>query len=237
VSKQAQQIEQGSNRREKTDGAARRKNDDESVDDRARRRPASSFIVEPAEPRPQQTVPAPSGQSPAPNSNHALTGDLVRQLHPHPHWTVSLFESNGTKECFLSCDHFVTHALVATLERRGIRDAASWISWCFPTVEGYEARLRQAGLFREAYDRFCALRRCRPECAGGGRPFLNPFCAPLLGKERDSFLDKVSALHKPVLRHADGKWTTDTLARALLLSDLEAASCLSGLPDFRNEGF
>jgi SAM-dependent methyltransferase len=38
----------------------------------------------------------------------------------------------------------ITVALVATLERRGIRKAASWIPWYFPTVEDYETRLRRA---------------------------------------------------------------------------------------------
>jgi len=35
--------------------------------------------------------------------------------------------------------------LLATLERRGIRDVASLIPWYFPTVEEYEIRLRRAG--------------------------------------------------------------------------------------------
>ena len=37
-----------------------------------------------------------------------------------------------------ACVGAITVALVATLERRGIRDAASWIPWYFPTVEDYE---------------------------------------------------------------------------------------------------
>ena len=43
------------------------------------------------------------------------------------------------------CVGAITVALVATLERRGIKNAASWIPWYFPTVEAYEMRLRRAG--------------------------------------------------------------------------------------------
>jgi SAM-dependent methyltransferase len=44
-----------------------------------------------------------------------------------------------------TCVGAITVALVASLERRGVKDAASWIPWYFPTVEDYELRLRRAG--------------------------------------------------------------------------------------------
>src|SRR5260370_4514712 len=46
-----------------------------------------------------------------------------------------------------ACVGAITVALVATLERRGIRDAPSWIPWYFPTVEDYELRLRRGWFF------------------------------------------------------------------------------------------
>jgi len=46
----------------------------------------------------------------------------------------------------------ITVALVASLERRGVKDAASWIPWYFPTVEEYELRLRRAGFVPRSVD-------------------------------------------------------------------------------------
>src|SRR5258706_484051 len=40
-----------------------------------------------------------------------------------------------------ACVGAITVALVATLERRGIREAPSWIPWYFPTVDDYEKPL------------------------------------------------------------------------------------------------
>jgi hypothetical protein len=39
--------------------------------------------------------------------------------------------------------------------------------------------------------------------------FANPFCAALPSEEHGAFLDEVTALLKPVLCDADGKWTAD----------------------------
>jgi hypothetical protein len=39
--------------------------------------------------------------------------------------------------------------------------------------------------------------------------FADPFCAALPSEERGAFLDEVTALLKPVLCDADGRWTAD----------------------------
>src|SRR5208337_3229177 len=43
------------------------------------------------------------------------------------------------------CVGAITVALLATLERRGVRDAAAWIPTYFPAADEYENRLRRAG--------------------------------------------------------------------------------------------
>ncbi|MGA9507951.1 MAG: methyltransferase domain-containing protein [Candidatus Sulfotelmatobacter sp.] len=103
----------------------------------------------------------------------------------------------------------ITVALVAALERRGIRDAASWIPWYFPTVEDYEIRLRRAGFVPQTVQLIP-----RPtSLATGMRPWLetfaNPFCATLPSEERDRFLDEVTALLQPALCDTSGRWTAD----------------------------
>jgi hypothetical protein len=55
--------------------------------------------------------------------------------------------------------------------------------------------------------------------------FANPFSAALPCEQRCDFLDEVTALLKPVLCDANGKWTADYIRLRFALSDLEAASC------------
>ena len=103
----------------------------------------------------------------------------------------------------------ITVALVATLERRGIKDAPEWIPWYFPTVEDYETRLRRAGFVPQSVQLLP-----RPTLLPTGMrawldTFANPFCAALPGVERDVFLDEVTALLKAVLCDAGGNWTAD----------------------------
>jgi SAM-dependent methyltransferase len=44
-----------------------------------------------------------------------------------------------------ACVGAITVALVASLEHRGVQDAASWIPWYCPTVDDYQLRLRRVG--------------------------------------------------------------------------------------------
>jgi SAM-dependent methyltransferase len=100
-------------------------------------------------------------------------------------------------------------ALVATLERRGIRDAASRIPWYFPTVEDYEVRLRQAGFLRPSLQLLPRPTPLPTGMRGWLDTFADPLAAALPREERDTFFDEVVALLKPVLCDATGHWTAD----------------------------
>jgi SAM-dependent methyltransferase len=108
-----------------------------------------------------------------------------------------------------ACVGAITVALVAVLERRGIRDAASWIPWYFPTVEDYELRLRRAGFVPQTVQLIPRPTPLPTGMRGWLDTFANPFSAALPCEERGGFLDEVTALLKPILCDADGKWTAD----------------------------
>jgi SAM-dependent methyltransferase len=107
------------------------------------------------------------------------------------------------------CVGAITVALVATLERRDVKDAVSWIPWYFPTVEEYGIRLRQIGFVPQSVQ---LIPRPTPLPTGMRSwldTFANPFLAALPIEERGDFLDEVTALLKPVLCDASGRWTAD----------------------------
>jgi SAM-dependent methyltransferase len=110
-----------------------------------------------------------------------------------------------------ACVGAIAVALVATLERRGVGDAASWIPWYFPTVDGYEIRLRRAGFVPQSVQLIPRPTPLPTGMRGWLETFANPFCAalPRPQEERGGFLDEVTALLKPVLCDADGRWTAD----------------------------
>ncbi|MFZ0137956.1 MAG: methyltransferase domain-containing protein [Candidatus Sulfotelmatobacter sp.] len=107
------------------------------------------------------------------------------------------------------CVGAITVALVATLERRGIRDAVSLIPWYFPTVDEYEVRLRRAGFVPRSVQLLSRPTPLPTGMRGWLETFVNPFCAALAPSERDDFLDEVTALLKPVLCDSQGHWTAD----------------------------
>lgn len=110
-----------------------------------------------------------------------------------------------------ACVGAITVALVATLERRGVGDAAAWIPWYFPTVDDYEIRLRRAGFVPQSVQLIPRPTPLPTGMRGWLETFANPFCAALQhpAEERSEFLDEVTALLKPVLCDADGRWTAD----------------------------
>ncbi|MGA8541213.1 MAG: methyltransferase domain-containing protein [Terriglobales bacterium] len=107
------------------------------------------------------------------------------------------------------CVGAIRVALVATLERRGVKDASSWIPWYFPTLQDYEIRLRRAGFVPRSVELIPRPTPLPTGMRGWLRTFANPFCAALSREERSRFLDEVTALLKPVLCDADGRWTAD----------------------------
>ncbi len=110
-----------------------------------------------------------------------------------------------------ACVGAITVALVATLERRGVGNAASWIPWYFPTVDDYEIRLRRAGFVPQSVQLIPRPTPLPTGMRGWLETFANPFCAalPRPQEDRGGFLDEVTALLKPVLCDADGCWTAD----------------------------
>lgn len=83
------------------------------------------------------------------------------------------------------------------------------LSWYFPTADAYAARLRAHG-FQVRYI------ECTPRpsvLAGGMRPWLRTFAAPLLhgldATQRDRVLDAAVALLEHSQRNAHGQWTAD----------------------------
>jgi SAM-dependent methyltransferase len=107
------------------------------------------------------------------------------------------------------CVGAITVALVASLERRGVKDATSWIPWYFPTVEDYELRLRRAGFVPRTVQLIPRPTPLPTGMRGWLDTFANPFSAALPSEEREAFLDEVTVLVKPVLCDADGRWTAD----------------------------
>jgi SAM-dependent methyltransferase len=107
------------------------------------------------------------------------------------------------------CIGAITVALIASLERRGIRDGASLIPWYFPTVDEYEERLRRAGFVPQSVQLIPRPTRLPTGMRGWLETFANPFCAALAQNERDDFLDEVTAILKPVLCDSQGRWTAD----------------------------
>jgi SAM-dependent methyltransferase len=108
-----------------------------------------------------------------------------------------------------ACVGAITVALLATLERRGIRDAASWIPWYFPTVDEYEIRLRRVGFVPQSVQLIPRPTPLPTGMRGWLETFANPFCAALPQNERGGFLDEVTAILKPVLCDTQGRWTAD----------------------------
>jgi SAM-dependent methyltransferase len=108
-----------------------------------------------------------------------------------------------------ACVGAITVALVSTLERRGVEDAASWIPWYFPTVDDYELRLRRAGFVPQSVQLIPRPTPLPTGMRGWLDTFANPFSAALPHEERCGFLDEVAALLKPILCDANGRWTAD----------------------------
>jgi SAM-dependent methyltransferase len=107
------------------------------------------------------------------------------------------------------CVGAITVALLAALERRGVKDAASWIPWYFPTVADYELRLRRIGFVPQSVQLIPRPTPLPTGMRGWLDTFANPFCAALPMEERGDFLDEVTALLKPVLCDAAERWTAD----------------------------
>ena len=107
------------------------------------------------------------------------------------------------------CVGAITVALLATLQRRGIPDAESWMPCYFPTADEYETRLRRAGFVPQSVQLVPRPTPLPTGMRGWLETFANPYCAAVPQGERDAFLEEVIALLKPVLCDTQGRWTAD----------------------------
>ncbi len=108
-----------------------------------------------------------------------------------------------------ACVGAITVALLATLERRGVRDAASWIPCYFPTADEYDTRLRRAGFVPQSVQLIPRPTPLPTGMRGWLETFAIAYCAALPPSDHDAFLEEVTALLKPVLCDRQGRWTAD----------------------------
>ncbi len=107
------------------------------------------------------------------------------------------------------CVAAVNVALIVALEKRGIKGAATFCPWYFPTVEDYTARLERAGFVAESVQ---LIPRPTPLPTGMRawlETFANPFCAALPEEQRADYLDEATETLRPVLCDEKGRWTAD----------------------------
>ncbi|HWE49757.1 MAG TPA: class I SAM-dependent methyltransferase [Bryobacteraceae bacterium] len=109
-----------------------------------------------------------------------------------------------------ACVGAITVALLAALEKRGVKNPAGWIPWYFPTAAEYEARLRNAGFVPQSVQLIPRPTPLPAGMRGWLETFANPFCAAIPESDHGSFLDQVTAPLEPVLRDREGgRWTAD----------------------------
>jgi trans-aconitate methyltransferase len=107
------------------------------------------------------------------------------------------------------CVAAITVAMIAVLERYGIKDGATTIPWYFPTVDDYRARLERAG-FKVEYIELIPRPTPLPTNMGGWiELFAQPFLNRLPADQRLGAVDEVVEMLRPVLCDEQGRWTGD----------------------------
>jgi trans-aconitate methyltransferase len=103
----------------------------------------------------------------------------------------------------------ITVALIAVLERRGVKNAAASSPWYYPTVEAYSAKLEQAGFVVENIQ---LIPRPTP-LPTGMEEWLKTFGLPFLNllpeSQHAAALEEAVSLLRPVLCDENGNWTAD----------------------------
>jgi SAM-dependent methyltransferase len=100
-------------------------------------------------------------------------------------------------------------ALIAALERRGVREAATYMPQYFPTAEDYRARLIQAGFTADYVELVPRPTPLPTGMRGWLDTFAKAYCAALPVEQHDAYLDDVVNLLRPVLCDDQGNWTAD----------------------------
>jgi len=107
------------------------------------------------------------------------------------------------------CVAAITIAIIAVLERHGVKDGAATIPWYFPTVDDYRGRLERAG-FKVDYIELIPRPTPLPTNMGGWiELFAQPFLNRLPVDKRASVVDEVVEVLRPMLCDEQGHWTAD----------------------------
>jgi len=133
------------------------------------------------------------------NDPDAVIAGVRRALKPGGRF-VGEFGGHG-------CVAAITVALMAALERRGVKHPA--MPWYFATVEDYRSRLSRGGF---EVDYIALIPRPTPlptGMKGWLQTFANPFLALVPEGDRDGFLDEAIEFLRPVLCDEQGNWTAD----------------------------
>ena len=107
------------------------------------------------------------------------------------------------------CVAAINLALFVGLENRGIKNAARFCPWYFPTVEDYTGRLERAGFVAESVQLIPRPTPLRAGMRGWLETFANPFCAALPEDQRGDYLDEATKMLSSVLCDEKGRWTAD----------------------------
>lgn len=103
----------------------------------------------------------------------------------------------------------ITTALIAILSQHGVADAVSRIPWYYPSIEGYRRKLERGGFEAE---QIALIPRPTPlptGMIGWLRTFAAPFLKFLPEPERETVLEEIEALLRPVLSDESAQWTAD----------------------------
>jgi trans-aconitate methyltransferase len=107
------------------------------------------------------------------------------------------------------CVAAITIAIIAVLERHGVKDGAATIPWYFPTVDDYRGRLERAG-FKVDYIELIPRPTPLPTNMGGWiELFAQPFLNRLPVDKRSSVVGEVVEVLRPMLCDEQGHWTAD----------------------------
>jgi len=107
------------------------------------------------------------------------------------------------------CVAAISVALIATLERRGIKNAAALYPWYFPTVDDYRTRLEKAGFVCDSVELIARPTRLPGTLKSWLETFAAPLTAVLPAADQAGFLEEVRTLLAPVLCDKQGRWTAD----------------------------
>lgn len=107
------------------------------------------------------------------------------------------------------CVAAITIAIIAVLERHGIKDGAATIPWYFPTVADYRGRLERAGFKVEYIDLIPRPTPLPTDMGGWVELFMQPFLNRLPADQRQRAVAEVVETLRPVLCDEQGRWTAD----------------------------